>query len=394
MWSISQAFASELRNPNQQVAAKATLLDSAFREIPDGDFFTAGADDFQDFIIDGNVDVDQTRGTRRTGELTIMNNGGSFTPDGSTTDYEGKFYINRNVRLYRGVVLAGGTTLYAPIGTFMIDVIDTINERNMSVVNLTLSDHWKKLQKSKVLRTKTYAAGVAYNTIFKELAATAGADYPLAPALDPLDTRAAAAKVLQKKLVLERGESRGDVLKELARRAGIDLYFNVEGRLVSNDRKSPKDASEVWHFYSSPTMSGMLTSIRRTLSDDNLYNHVFVIGLGDPTAPVYYEKINTDPASSTNVDQIGDRVYLYEGQGWKEQTTVNEYGANVWAKRSNLFEEVVIDVICNPALEGDDVIRVTESNLTKTSGLYRISQMNVPLTTSKQTIRLARNIYV
>lgn len=391
MWNISQAFRQELRKPSQQTAARAQLLDSDFKEVPDGDFFTAGADDLQDFIVDGNVDIDITRGTRRTAELSLLNPDGAFTPDSSLADYDGKFYINRNVRLYRGVVLAGGTTVYAPIGTFMIDSIDVLVERNLSLINFTLSDHWKKLQKSLVTRSKTYPTGTGINTVIRDLAAAAGADYPLAPSLDALSTRA--STVTTKVIQLERGDSRGDTMKELAMRYGIDIYFNQEGRLVSQDRKDPKDAQEVWHFYSSSSTisSGMLNSVRRTLSDDNLYNHVFVIGTGDPKVPVIYEVKNTDPTSPGSIDRIGDRVRILENAYWKTQAQVTAAGQRLWDRRYNLFEEVVIDTICNPALEGDDVIRITEP-LSRLDARYRIASMNVPLTTSKQTIRCIRDI--
>lgn len=396
MWNIGQAFRSELRNDAHQIASKATVLDSAFREIPDGDFFTAGADDFQDYIVDGNVDIDVSRGTRRTAELTILNDSGGFTPDGSTTDYDGKFYVNRNIRLYRGVVLSGGVSVFAPIGTFMIDTIDVLVERNMSIVNLTLSDHWKKFNKSLVVRTKTYPEGMRINEVIRDFAAHAGADYPLAPNLDSLGTRPNDAKELNKKLVIERGDSRGEVLKDLADKYGIDLYFNQEGRLTSNDRKDPKDVTEVWHFYSGDgqTNSGMLTNVRRTLSDDNLYNHVFVIGLGDEKNPVIYQQKNTNPDSAVNINRIGERVRILESQKWKTQAQVNEAGKKLWDRRFNLFEEIVIDTICQPALEADDVIRITEKKFSKVDGLYRIKQLSVPLTTSKQTIRVARNLYV
>lgn len=393
MWNINQAFRQELRNPNHQIAAKAQLLDTAYREIPDGEFFTPGADDFQDFIIDGNIDIDRERGTRRTAELTILNKDGGFTPDASP-DYEGKFYVNRVVRLYRGVVLAGGTTVYAPAGTFLIDAIDTIVERNMSTVNLTLSDPWKKFNKALVTKTQSYPVGTHFNTIVTQFAAWTGTDYPLAPALDPLTgpERNTNNTTLRSKLTMERGENRGEILKTLAQRFGVDLYFNVEGRLVSHDRKDPKDAQEVWHFYSSQKLDGMLLSVRRTLSDDNLYNHVFVIGLGNEKLPVIYERKNTDNSSLVSVDRIGDRVNILESQTWKTVDQVTAAGQQLWGKQFNLFEDIAIDTICNPALEADDVIRITEP-LSKLGALYRIIQMNVPLTTSKQTIHVARNIY-
>ena len=394
MWNVSQEFRQQLRNPNQQIASKATLLDSSFREIPDGDFFTAGANDFQDFIVDGNVDIDRDRGTRRTGELTILNRNGNFTPDGSINDYEGRFYVNRIVRLYRGVVPAGGTALYAPIGTFMVDSIDTLVERNMSVVNLTLSDLWKKLEKSIATRTHTYPVDTHINDIIKDQAAKAGADFPLAPAIDTLtgSFRDYESRHLTRKLTIERGESRGQFLKDLANRYGIDIYFDQQGRLTTNDRKDPKDASEVWHFYSStdPTRFGMLHAVRRTISDDGFYNHVFVIGLGDPKNPVFYEAKNNDPTSPANIDRLGDRVKILENQNWTKQSMVNEAGRRLWDRRYNLFEEVVIDTICNPALEADDVIRIEEP-LAKLNSLYRIKALNIPLTTSKQTIRCVKN---
>lgn len=392
MWNISQAFRNELRNPNQQFAGKATLLSSDFKEIPDGDFFTAGADDFQDFIIDGNVDVDWTRGTRRTAELTLLNPGGSFTPDADASDYNGRFYINRVIRLYRGVVLGGQTTVYAPIGTFMIDASETIVERNMSVVNLTLSDMWKKNTKSMVLGEKTYDVGTYVNTIIRDIAARSGADYPLALNLDPLTARSMSEKTLSTKFTIKRGDNHGDLLKTLAAKFGIDIYCNVEGRLVSQDRRSAKDLQEVWHFYSSsdPNQLGMLNSVRKVVSDDNFYNHVYVIGLGDPKNPVIYSRQNTDPTSAGNVERLGRRIKLLESDRWKSQATVDAAGAKLWDKRYNLFEEVTADVICNPALEADDVIRITEPTA-KLGSTYRVLQFNVPLTTSKQTIRVTRN---
>lgn len=391
MWNITQAFRQELRSPNQQVVARAQLLDPEFREIPDGDFFTAGANDFQDFIVDGNVDVDIERGTRRTGELTILNEDGNFTPDNTLADYDGKFYINRNIRLYRGVVLAGGTSVFSPIGTFMIDSMDIIVERNMSLMNFTLSDHWKKLEKSLITFTGSHPVGTPINTSIKSLAANAGADYPLAPALDPLLSRT--NKNLTSALKFERGTSRGDLMKEISNKYGIDIYFNQEGRLCSQDRKTPKDAQEVWHFYNSASTisSGMLVDVRRTISDDNLFNHIFVIGTGDPTDPVIYERKQTTASSPGSIDRIGDRVRILEGS-WKTEEQVTAAGEKLWNQRYNLFEEVVINTVCNPALDADDVIRVTEPQ-SKLDNLYRIHSMNVPLTTSKQTIRCIRNVY-
>jgi hypothetical protein len=398
VYNISQSFRKELRNRDQQIACKAVLLDAQLREIPKGTFTTAGVSALNDVIVDGNVDVDRDRGTRRTGELTIINNNGEFSPDDGVSGVDGLFYINRHVRLYRGVVLAGGEVSYAPIGTLMIDAVDVFVERNISVVNLTMSDRWKKLQKSYITVDKLYPVGTHFNTIVRDFAAASGADYPLAPNLDPLTgpERNVANTTISWRAAytVHRGESRGDLIKELANKFGVDIYFDVEGRLTTNDRKDPKDGESVWSFYSSTESEpfGMLTSMRRTMSDDVLYNHIFVIGLGDEKAPVVWEKKDTDPNSPTSIDLIGDRVMIVENQTWKTQTEVSSAGQKLWDNKFKFFEEVTIDVICHPALEADDVISVREPT-SKTDTSYRIISMNVPLTTSKQTIRVTRDVY-
>lgn len=400
MYNINQAFRAELRKPNHQVAARAVMLDVNFREVAGGSFYTAGANELQDIIIDGNVDVDFTRGTRRTGEITILNRDGKFAPADAIHQYTGQFYVNRNVRLYRGVVLAGGTTLYAPIGTFMIDAVDVIVERNISVVNLTLSDHWKKFSKSFITSTKLYPVGTHFNTIVREFAAYAGADYPLAPNLDPLEgpERSAINTTIawRQAWTVERGQNRGDLLKELANKFGVDIYFDVEGRLTTQDRKDPKDMQPVWSFFSSPEGSptnGGLISVKRTTSDDLLYNHIYVIGLGDEKAPVVWEKKDTSPTSPMSIKAIGDRVTILEDQNWKTMEQVAAAGQKLWDKKFNVFEDVTIDVICNPALEADDVISIEEEEFSDIKQSYRIVQLNIPLTTSKQTIRVTRDIF-
>lgn len=398
MYNIPQAFKTELRNPSQQVASKAQLLDSLLHEVPKGVFTTPGADELQDYIVDGNVDVDRDRGTRRTAELSIINRNGEFTPNDGVAGADGRFYINRNVRLFKGVVLAGGTVLYAPIGTFMIDTVDVIVERNISLVNLTMSDHWKKLTKSFVTVNKHYAVGTHINTIIRDFAAASGADFPLAPNLDPLtgpERSSSNTTITHRAWVIERGQSRGDLLKDLGNNWGIDIYFDVEGRLTTNDRKDPKDGQSVWSFYSSTPSEpfGMLNSVRRTLSDDVLYNHIFVIGLGDEKHPVVWEKKDTVANSPTNVDLIGDRVMIVENQTWKTQAQVSSAGERLWTNKFKVFEEIQIDVICNPALEADDVITIKEQTFSGVYANYRIINMNVPLTTSKQTIRVTRDIY-
>jgi hypothetical protein len=331
------------------------------------------------------VDVDTLRGTRRTAELTLLNKGADFVPN---NEWTGKFYLNRAIRLYRGVVLADGEYEYVPIGTFLIDHAEVIVERNMSMVVLSMSDMWKKFNKSVFLNPGSFAEDTHINDIIRTLANAVGANEPLSPNLDPLEGawRDTNNRRLWRKLKYERGENRGEFLKKLCRRYGIDIYFDPKGRLTTQDRREPKDKEKVWTFHSRPDGTGMLVSLRRSFNDDNLYNHVYAVGSGDPKNIVKHEIKDENPGSLTSINRIGDRVLLLENDRIEKESEIREAARLAWQKRFNIYEEVNGRVICNPALDGDDVVEFI-NDAANIRGLYRIQHLNIPLSSSSQEIK-------
>lgn len=400
MWPVSDAFKAELRKQH----VTACLL-----EILTDDFTTVQALDnsqtsqalLTNFLSDGNIDVDTTRGTRRTAEVTILNPNAEFTPalQGFTANgaWAGVVYINRIVRLSRGVMVNGIPEM-VPVGTFMVDNAEVIVERNISIVTLTLSDLWKKLAKSYLARPKKFPAGTPYNNIISELVNEAGADEPLAPILSPLGSRGADDKKTDEKIIIEEGTSRGDALKEYGTSWDIDMYFDPTGRFVSQDRMNPRDRDVVWEFYSSPNNDGMLLNVSRQFNDDNLYNHVIVIG-GTSNNPIRREQIDTATSSKFNIDKLGDRVMLIKDDKLKTLNKVMRRLDEAWKMRFQIAETTSFGTICNPALEGDDVIRVTETDWAFIDNTYRLTRFNIPLVTSRQQLQVVNildedNLYV
>lgn len=351
-------------------------------------------------VSDGNIDVDVTRGTRRTAELTLLNPSAEFTP--ATEDFDpegpwvGKVYLNRFVRTWRGVH-NGRRHLYVPTGTFMIDTCEVIMEQNMSLVNLTLSDHWKKLTKSFYGNNKTYEKDTPYNEIIRDMLTSAGV--PLTgkygAVIDGMSDRATEDKRIRGQLKFNRGDSRGDKLKEQARRWGLDVYFDPMGVFRSEDRRDPRDKKEVWRFTSRETdlagRNGKIVSLTRSFNDDNLYNHVIIIGTGNEKEVFKASRVDDNPRSKTNRDTIGDRVFLLESEKLSSQKEVNEALNRMWKKRFQLSETLTGEVVCNPALEGDDMVRFVEREKIKVDGRYRLQRFNVPMVTTRQTVE-AMNI--
>lgn len=414
MWPIKESFRKAIRQEHQQ-ASRVTFLDSNFdpvssNAILESCFCHASSRNVTNFVSDGNVDVDVTRLTRRTAELTILNPTRKFTPrktkerdtdNSNETDPElvGYVYLNRLVRLERGIHISAKQHIYVPIGTFMIDIAEIIVERNMSVVVLTMSDLGKKLAKSYFggdtpTGTVTYPDGTRYTKIIKDLISDAGIPLTgkMQANIDELESRTLAQKTIKKKLKFERGESRGERLKELCDKWDIDIYFDPMGRFIAQDRRENKEP--VWEFRSSADGTGMLVSVKRSLSDDSLYNHVIVIGTGNKKGIVRAERKNENPSSPTSISEIGDRVYYLESENISDQSEAISARDRAWKLRLQLEETVTCETVCMPALEGNDVVRIYENdhafifdpkdkNLGKK---YRLRRFNVPLVTSRQTI--------
>jgi hypothetical protein len=134
-----------------------------------------------------------------------------------------------------------------------------------------------------------------------------------------------------------------------------------------------------------------MLSVRATYKDDNLYNSVLVIGTGGKD-PVIATKKDTDPTSVTNIDRIGERVLKYETDDISTQDAANESARTLFYKNILLTEDIALDAICNPALDGNDVIAVREGEFAKLNGRYRVRGLTVPLASTRQTLRLLRNI--
>ena len=101
MWSISPAFRAAIQSPVHTMTVKAQVLDTAFNVVAGGEFYdTANERHIQNYIVDGAVDADQARATRRAMNMSLMNPDAEFTPN---SEWGGLFYVNRLIRIWRAI---------------------------------------------------------------------------------------------------------------------------------------------------------------------------------------------------------------------------------------------------------------------------------------------------
>lgn len=387
MWNISNAFKAQYDKPVQEARSRIEILDTDFQRVR-----VIGGGGLDKGLVDGTVDVDVTRGTRRTLVLSLLNENGEFSP---TSDWGGLFYVDRLVRVFRGLVVGGSpespTVEYVPVGTFLVDKSETLVERQMSTVVLAGSDLWKKFSKSQFVKQRTFDKGRSINGIIRDLADEAGVTKLN---LDPLDGRTSNSKDLQTRVNFEKGETRGDALKKICEDHGIDVYFDPLGRLVTEDVKDPESQAVVWKFGYADDAPKAAYYIRSLTDDDRLYNHVHVTGTGDEEHTYYANKKDTDPRSPTNIDRIGDRVLRFESGVLASQEAVDKAANRMFHRNSLISHTIALETICMPAFEGNDVVKVIEPHYVNVSARFTLSNFNIPLLTSKQKITMKRVINV
>ena len=377
MWHVSSAFREALRAGVHEYRVRVEILDTDFQPVK-----VIDAEDPNLALIDGAVDVDVTRGTRRTLTMSFLNTNGDFSSD---SEWGGLFYVNRIIRLYRGLVVGEGIDELVPIGTFMVDKSETLVERGMSTVILTGSDLWKKFSKSQFGVPTTFTEGTTINAVIEQMCADAGVTDM---SLDPLNDRTSLSKTLQRNFEFERDETRGDALLKICGDYGIEIYFNPMGQLVSRDFQNPFDREIVWSYDPSDSMAYFL---RSSFNDDRLYNHAIVTGTGkvDETGELFFAEVkDTDPGSPTNITRLGDRVFRYESKLLASQEAVDKSVTSIFYRHFLLSNTINLEAICNPAIEGNDVIWVEEPQYTNTARRYLINSFDISLITSKQKMTM------
>lgn len=246
MQPVSNRFLNELRQPVTQFRVKLDVLDSAGNPVAGGTFNDVGyTGDASNILVDGSVDLDVTRAARRTFTATLLNRDGEWSP---SSDWAGLFYVDRNIRIWRGLVYSDGTDELVPVGTFLIDHADVIVERNMSVVNLSGTDRWKKFSKSMFTTPQTFVAGTALNTVIESIISGATITEWV---LDPLLSRVTETNSLNVDIQVEAGDSRSGALQQLGADYGLDLAFDPMGVFTSKDLQSPSTQAVVFKFYGS-----------------------------------------------------------------------------------------------------------------------------------------------
>lgn len=163
-WNVTDDFKNACRASKQIPIVLVQALDKYLVPIAD----------ITDDVEDGNVTIDVNRGTRRTVQLRLVNEGGKYTPNDSS-DY---FFWNNIIRVHRGLRYIGSdgieTDEYVCLGTFMVDRPEVFVERNMSVLNIDGSDFYKKVATGGFSGQMSFPEGALVGDVISRILQDAG----------------------------------------------------------------------------------------------------------------------------------------------------------------------------------------------------------------------------
>lgn len=369
MYAVSTGFERALKSSIRDVTARLTIGDTVI-------------DDF----LEGVVYVDTERAMRRTCQVRLTNDDGIHTP----VNYNSTFWWNTEFALDFGVKV-GSEYEYTRLGTFLVDRPEVLSEDEASVINVDGSDLWKKFQKSTFALPKAYFVNATYNSVISDFADDAGVTKLN---LDPLNDRATTEKQLQAPLYFEIDDNRGDKLWDLCDKWDLDIYFDVYGTLVTRDRAKRVSALDTtaadWTF--STGEDAMFVNLTKTLTGDDVFNHVVVSGelddggivvigeaiddTGTSTAGKYY---TNNPTSPTRVDLIGDRVKRISDDKIRTTAAALALAKTELQKGSTVLEDIRIPSVTVPNFEGFDVLKIEEQTFSKVNDKYFLQRFDIPL---------------
>lgn len=330
---------------------------------PDGTAYGEITNDVID--MSGTLSVGMENGTRRTADITLINDNDKF-PINVNSVWYGKM-----LKLWMGVYLSDGTPYYLPQGVFYVTSVTEINTPNSRQVTLTLTDKWCMLDgtmcgnldgiylvpngsniydaTSSLLLTSRFT-GENVNTNNEPIAnaydciAPSFSSYYIGKTYtDSTVTPAQTYTALNTpyEIRMEYGKTYADVLLEFAKILGCYIYYDVDGRLTIEPTQD--DITDI----SKPVLWTFTPSEKEFMSENSthdftsFYNDIMVLGYITDGKQATARAQNTNPSSPTSIPIIGIKTYPpYEDTAYYTDEQCQEL-ANYYLKKQTIKQRSV-----------------------------------------------------
>lgn len=316
-------------------------------------------------ITDGSVTVDRGSKTRRSLSLTIADP--SYLPWNALDPLA---VYGQQLVVSRGIKFLGGATELVPLGTFRIN--EPSGDVHTGPVTITGTSMESALIDDKFQApTSTRGYGGCIEAITFLIRQTLPDSVIVNLTADSRNPLCAVA-------VWDAGADRWDAVTQIATAMQAEIYVDAQNRFVITDLPDVVNGAVAWDIAEGE--GGTLVSSARTMSRTAVYNAVVASGenaaLGN--IPVSAVAVDDDPSSPTRFGgPFGKVTRAISSSLWTST------GACQSAANYALYDAVAPNIqasiasLPNPALEGNDLVRVTHVGRKQR---YLVQSVTVPLT--------------
>lgn len=152
-------------------------------------------------------------------------------------------------------------------------------------------------------------------------------------------------------------------MKDIGESAGLDVFFDHEGRLSIRPINDPTTDPPVFQYLDDA--DSILTGISRVIDEERVYSGVVASSSNPDSEPRYAEIWDEDPSSPTYIGTYGLVPYFMDTQ-FIPQAQLDRLSEAVAAKLAQvkgIIENVEFEAIANYAHEPGDIISIRRSKL-------------------------------
>ena len=299
-----------------------------------GQKFRIPGRDTRTFLQSGSVSVNLANGARRKASVVLANRDGSF-------DYAvNKLWFGQRLRISMGMRLPDGGDFYFPMGVFYVENPSALFSPGERTTTLNLTDKWAYLDGTlfgnleaaysvtsgtnifsaidSLLRMNKYT-GQSTTDVQNMIDPTAaiytsyfnGKTY-LASNSDGSITQNIAMTDTPYTITENRGSTMGALILKLNEMLAGWIGYDATGALRLEPSQDDIDDADKPVLFAFTPENSMLLSHSSVSQNTAVYNDVTIAGQGLTNAAVWARAVNADPASDTNINLIGRRVFVEE----------------------------------------------------------------------------------
>ena len=378
----------------------------------------------------GSISINYQQGVRRSCSLTLIDTDGVFIPK-SENQY---FWIGRKFKLYTGLAFRrntlnqvalqytqtiGDNVLYedsessfllAEEGVLEATDIYWFSQGVFYITNPKVTRDFSKktVTINGVDKFGIFGSELGYNQLEGTYVIPAGTNIysavrdilsldkgngemmdPITPILDPTYI----AEILPYDINKSPGSYLGDILIEIAKVLGCDIFYDTEGRL--NIASGTTDIS-----YSQKATTWEYTDVLTEYSNaelnfdfTNAINVVKVLADNINGKIIEYTAENNNPASSTRIEVIGRKILpLINSSYIYDEARAKDYANYILNIKSIVQAMIGFSSSFLPHLDVNTVVGITDSYFGYVQQRFIIKSLDIPLNTKSQISVSASNI--